>query len=269
VGLAAGLFSSLKITRLAEVRIMSLKSSTRRGFTLVELLVVIAIIALLIAILLPMLNKAKLNAQRTVCLSGQRQLVIAWRLYVDDNKGYMPYGNTDASFGSAPYIPWFRGRDFGNTERAIKDGSIYKYMKSIKVYKCPGDLGERLVSYGVNNFLNGQSNSTGWGSTVEKMSKVRHHTKTYVLIDEYDKRPDNFNRGSFIVQPKGTSPAMWVDYPGMHHGYASAVSFLDGHAEVLVWDLHETKYILGPNTAVTNNKDLLKIQLLRGGPEVD
>ncbi len=242
-----------------------------RAFTLVELLVVIGIIAILIAILLPMLNKAKLNAQRTVCLSNQRQLVICWRLYVEDNKGYMPYGNTDYdSVGGSGqrFHPWFLGRTYGNTERAIKDGSIYKYVKSIKIFKCPGDLGERLVSYGVNNFLNGQSSAT-WGPTVEKMSKVKHPTKTYVFIDEFDKRPDNFNRGSFIVQPLGTTPMLWVDYPGMHHGYASAISFLDGHAEVLVWDLHETKYILGPNSPVTNDKDLKKIQMLRGGPPVD
>jgi hypothetical protein len=64
-------------------------------------------------------------------------------------------------------------------------------------------------------------------------------------------------------------PYKWVDYPGMFHGYASVVSFLDGHAEVIVWDLHETKHILGPNTITLNDKDLLKIQLLRGGPEVD
>src|SRR3954471_17599673 len=115
---------------------MALRNRARascRGFTLVELLVVIAIIAILIAVLLPMLNKAKLNAQRTVCMSQQRQLVMAWHMYAEDNRGYLPSGNTEAAFGAEPFIPWFRGKDYGNTERAIVEGSVYKYMKSIKV----------------------------------------------------------------------------------------------------------------------------------------
>src|SRR3954468_2579332 len=129
---------------------MALRNRARascRGFTLVELLVVIAIIALLIAMLLPMLNKAKLNAQRTVCMSQIRQLTIAWRFYSEDNRGYLPYGNTEATVPGSPFVPWFLGGNYGNTERAIVEGSVYKYLKSIKVYKCPGDGGDRLVSY--------------------------------------------------------------------------------------------------------------------------
>jgi prepilin-type N-terminal cleavage/methylation domain-containing protein len=250
---------------------MALRNRARascRGFTLVELLVVIAIIAILIAILLPMLNKAKLNAQRTVCMSGQRQLVMAFRMYADDNHGYLPYGNTEATFGTAPFIPWFRGGDYGNTERSITEGSVFKYMRSIKVFKCPGDLGDRLVSYGVNNYLNGQTKSDGsWGTTVEKINKVKRPSETFVLIDEFDKRPDNYNRGSFIVAPMPI--VKWVDYPGMYHQYAAGVSFLDGHSDVVVFDLYETRYILGPNTVPTNPKDLLKIQKIRGGPPLD
>ena len=94
--------------------LISLVKRRSRGFTLVELLVVIAIIAVLIAILLPVLSKAKQASQRTVCMSNVRQLTIAFRMYVEDNKGYMPMGWPDSPSSGSPaaigthwFVPWF------------------------------------------------------------------------------------------------------------------------------------------------------------------
>src|SRR2546423_1629386 len=95
----SGLNSARFYARRTSLRCkMSVDAVKRRmsGFTLVELLVVIAIIAVLIAILLPVLSKAKLASQRTACLSNTRQLSIAFRMYTEDNKGYMPMGWPDA-----------------------------------------------------------------------------------------------------------------------------------------------------------------------------
>lgn len=66
---------------------------SRSGFTLVELLVVIGIIAVLVALLLPALNKARAATQTVACLSNQRQIGIALAMYCTDNKGYLPFGN--------------------------------------------------------------------------------------------------------------------------------------------------------------------------------
>src|SRR5258708_4527877 len=64
-----------------------------RGFTLVELLVVIAIITILAALLLPVLGKAKLKARGIQCMNNHRQLAIAWKMYVDDNRDVLPYAS--------------------------------------------------------------------------------------------------------------------------------------------------------------------------------
>ena len=69
------------------------RATRRKGFTLVELLVVIGIIALLIAILLPVLGRAKEQANRVLCLSNHRQLLLGLMYYSNDNKGKLPHCN--------------------------------------------------------------------------------------------------------------------------------------------------------------------------------
>src|SRR6187401_1475805 len=63
----------------------------RAGFTLIELLVVIAIIAILAALLLPALSRAKLKAQGVYCMNNHRHLLLAWKMYVEDNREVLPH----------------------------------------------------------------------------------------------------------------------------------------------------------------------------------
>src|SRR5437870_10203590 len=77
------------------------------GFTLIELLVVIAIIAILAALLLPALAKAKIRAQGIQCMNDTHQLLYAWRMYAEDNRDQLPFAYA-TSAAAAPYV-WVPG----------------------------------------------------------------------------------------------------------------------------------------------------------------
>lgn len=252
--------------------------SVRRGFTLVELLVVIGIVALLISILMPALQRARTAAQRTQCLSNLRQIAVGYRMYIDENRGFLPRGHPD-SHASHPhlagFVPHFIGTAYdgthsnvapdrrGNTREAIMNGCLWKYLKNVSIWKCPGAKDERLVSYGINCYLNGEN----FGGTVQKATKVKRHDRVFVLIDEYDPRGGEFahNLGSFGVLPLGNN--QWIDPPGAWHDNGACVSFLDGHAVYIKWDLVLTKYLTGNGINTPDNRDLRKVQLIRGGKD--
>src|SRR4051794_23819680 len=114
----------------------------RKAFTLVELLVVIGIIALLIAILMPALQRARDQAVRTQCMSNVRQLTIGWIQYATEHKFRLMSSNTAAN-------PQLAGTwiGTGNTLAAMDTGLLWPYIKAYNIYHCPGDSGFHLWTY--------------------------------------------------------------------------------------------------------------------------
>jgi prepilin-type N-terminal cleavage/methylation domain-containing protein len=114
--------------------------STRRrgagGFTLVELLVVIGIIALLIAILMPALRKAREQANEVVCSSNQRQIMTAFLMFAAEHKGHLPGNFTDYNNLDHDKRSWLVNYQQQATV-APEGGTIYKYLNNKNVYRCP------------------------------------------------------------------------------------------------------------------------------------
>jgi len=137
----------------------------KRAFTLIELLVVIAVIAVLMAILMPALNRAREQGKRISCLSNVKQLTMAWILYADANDDHVTYANT----GRTDVTPWVKYPGSGATKEesliGIRTGALYSYCPEAKLYKCPTGVRGELVTYALPDSLNGYPDIPGTKKT--------------------------------------------------------------------------------------------------------
>jgi prepilin-type processing-associated H-X9-DG protein len=218
---------------------------------LIELLVVIAIIAILAAMLLPALSKAKGRAHAIKCMSNGRQVLLGWLLFVEDHDDRMPktlVGNK-VSWGFEP----------GNTNRVAlidpNQSELGEYIRNPDVYKCPADIvpsdnGDRVLSISGNAFLGGVS------VTVENMTPGRDYpdkgftkitqlvhpgpANTFVTLDEH---PGSIDDTVFHSIGGGNPGApIFRNLPASYHyGGGCNFSFADGHSEIHKWKEAETK----------------------------
>ncbi|QNN21307.1 prepilin-type N-terminal cleavage/methylation domain-containing protein [Planctomycetales bacterium ZRK34] len=230
----------------------------RHGFTLIELLVVVAIIALLIAILLPSLNRARDAARAVVCLSNQRQWVMIGSMYAADNQSKMVSSDTGFNLPAYSWVLTPQPAPPSETEQHLRDGKLWRYHQNVELYHCPAAINDYLRNYSINNYLNGFY-TIGGHRPLAKLSDFRRPNLTLAWLDEYD--PRGFNWGSFGLSPTGSS---WTDWPAGWHLDGNVHSFVDGHAEHYIFRDPATSQIAAAFTPAPGSPDLEYFQRIIG-----
>ncbi len=242
----------------------SLLKPTRQlcAFTLIELLVVIAIIAILAALLLPGLSRAKQQAQNINCLSNLKQLQLCWHLYADDHHDFLAPNNFVYNVSSSNDFQIIGTWAPGNarvdaTTDNLKAGLLFPYNTSTAIYHCPSDMS--VIEDGAGNLLSQLRNRSynmsqsvnGEGDVIDpifgpmnqlipcvtKYSQIRDPSPSalFVFIDENE---DTLYDSQFgFPAPNSGWGNVWFDMPSNRHNQGANLSFADGHVEHWKWQV--------------------------------
>jgi len=236
-----------------------------RAFTLVELLVVIAVIAILATLLTAALSEAKSKGHSIACLNHERQLIVAWHIYADENEGRVAknYGisRTLETIADGTYQNWVNNvldwsSDPMNTNKALLfAGGIGLYLSGqAEVYRCPADravseaqqaLGwhSRVRSYSMNAMVGDAGEFTTDGFNTNNpayqqffaFTEIPRPSDIFVFIEEH---PDSLRDGYFL---NNAATYQWTDLPASYHSGGANLVYADGHAEYQRWKVGSTR----------------------------
>jgi competence protein ComGC len=244
---------------LANMRVSSFHRSAG-AFSLIELLMVMVTIAIMAALMLPALSKAKQQITASSCLNNQKQLAYAFHIYAQDNSDrivQMADYNTGADiwpaggFWGGPVTSPDSWKSQNDALSAVQAGlessnAFYFYCSMVEAYHCPADLrilnnpashnpnGWAYDSYARSQNLGGEPYDNYWGAgaTYTKISFIASPSTTFALIEDADWR--GYNVGTWAVDWTGDSFA-WQKPLALRHHNVDSIAFADGHAELHKW----------------------------------
>jgi len=247
------------------------------------LLVVIAIIAILAALLLPVLNRARDKARTIGCLNNVKQLETCWHLYAVDHSDILPPNDSVMAIDNsvlAKSISWSPDHARTDTNTVdLESGVLFPYNRSLGIYHCPADFSKvpipdgsllsqlRNRSYNMSQSVNGYPeylinlNLLGLSDIPywKKFSEIRQPSPSqlFVFIDEHQDTLLDSQFGNPVGNP--IFPPMWFDMPADRHNQGGCLSFADGHAERFRWQAPKKFHYLGQSSD-EDRADFLRIQ---------